>query len=546
MDGPVERARAAVLGRLWSALRREPLDFVVGVRVAGGTAELTLRDGRVLRGPAPAPFGPHPPGLAVTLTGPATTDRAIAADHAAGADRTGAPDRTTGPNRLDGPNRSDRTDASGGGAVLDDPAALVRELPVAGRERFAEELGDSVANLALAYAEAPPPPTLGALAAMPAADAAVLGEQLVVAGHPLHPGCRTRLGMSAAEVRAYAPEHRPVVPVRWWAVPAGRWWSPAGLPPLLPVHPWQEAHVLGRYGGLLSPTDRVTAARPLMSLRTVAADGRTHLKLAVDVQMTSAVRRVSAAAVHNGPLLSGLVAGLAPAGFGVLAEDAGGAVCVGGEPVPALAVLRRAAPVGPAGSVVLPLAALSADGAPGRPPLAVQAARAAYGGDPVAFLRALLRVLLPPLAALLRAGVALEAHGQNTLVVLAAGRPVGLRYRDFGGVRVSAARLAAAGVAAPPLRGAVPCDDPAVLRTTVAAAAGVVVGELVAVLGRAGAEPGRCWAAVGGELAAAFAGADRAALLAAPVPVKATTAMRLAGDPLAERWAAMPYGWEGP
>lgn len=504
-----EQAAAAVLSRLWQALLREPVPGVADVDTRSGRARVRWADGQVAHGPTAAPFAPAPAGLRVRFGGTAHTD----------------------------------------------PARLVAALPLpaAPRARLAAEVADSVANLAMAYRQAPAPPDLAALTALPPADAAVLAEQLVVDGHPLHPCCRTRLPMTRAQVRAYAPEYRPVVPVRWWRVPAGRWHSTgAGLPPLLPVHPWQEAHLDPAAHGL-RPDARVSATRPLMSLRTVALDAATHLKLAVDVQMTSAVRRVSPAAVHNGPLLSDLTAAIARRlpGFEVLAETAAGAVCVDGRPQPALAVVRRRAPRLAAGQLALPLAALTAAGTADAPPLAVQAARLAYRGDPAALLDGLLGVLLPPVMALLAAGVALEAHGQNLLVVLESGRPVRLLYRDFGGVRVSPRRLAAAGFPAPPLVGDVVSDDPRVLRTKLAAAVGVVVGQLVAVCAAAGADEGGCWARVSRHLAAACAAvpgaaADEAAWRSAPVPVKATTAMRLADDPLADRWAQLPYGWEGP
>lgn len=495
VDAAWGRARAAVLGRLWGALLREP---VPGAAVAADGVR--WRDGRLLRGPAWRPFDEAPAGMRLWLAG-----REYA-----------------------------------------DPAELAAALPVPGAARLAAELADSVRNLASAYLHAPPPAALGRLAALPAAEAAVLAEQSVIAGHPLHPGCRTRLPMTAAQVRAYGPEHRPVVPVRWWRVPDGRWWSPSGAPPLLALHPWQARRVAAHCPGL-RPGARVDAARPLMSLRTVAVDALTHLKLSVDVQMTSAVRRVSAAAVRNGPVLGALVAALAP-GLVVLGEYGGGAVLVEGEPSGSWAMLRRRAPLARPGEVVVPLAALAVSGPAG--PLAVQAARAGYGGDLVGFLDALAAVLLPPVVAALAGGVALEAHGQNTLVALAGGRPVRVYYRDFGGVRVAPRRLAAAGVPAGPLAGDVVCADPRELRTTVAAAVGVVVGEVVAVLERAGGDPAACWAAVSRRLAAAFAAAgdrwgDEAALRAEPVPVKATTAMRLADAPLVNQWAWLPFGWDG-
>jgi siderophore synthetase component len=202
--------------------------------------------------------------------------------------------------------------------------------------------------------------------------------------------------------------------------------------------------------------------------------------------------------------------------------------------------------------VVLPLAALAAASPADGRPLAVEAVKA-YAGDPVAYFAALCRVLLAPALALLHAGVALEAHGQNALVALRGGRPVRLLYRDVGGVRVSPARLRAAGAQVPPLRGDLPTDDPDVLRTKLAAAVGVVLAEQVHVLSRhAGADPHALWAAAGAATRAAYAQlpiaarGDRDALLDRPLPVKATTAMRLAADPLADLWATLPHPIGGP
>src|SRR5439155_730470 len=81
-------------------------------------------------------------------------------------------------------------------------------------------------------------------------------------------------------------------------------------------------------------------------------------KTAVDVQMTSAVRTVSPAAVHNGPLVSALLADLArrTTGLAILEETAAGAVLVDGEPCRSLAVVMRRAPRRAAGEGVLPLA----------------------------------------------------------------------------------------------------------------------------------------------------------------------------------------------
>lgn len=533
----VPGARAAVLGRLWVALCREPVAGVVGRVRRGDEYVVELADGRRVAGPAQAaaPFAVCAPGLAVRVAGPA-----------------------------------------GDGRCFDDPAALAAAiLPGAAGvggsvARFAAELANSVANVALARAAQATAGVVGAGQGTQVASAgrggrgaSVVGElgatdlveweSRVVDGHPLHPACRTRAGMSTSEVLAYAPEHRPTVSLRVVAVPAKRWLATgAGLPPLLPVHPWQYEHVLGAYGWLRD-TGRRMPCRPLMSLRTVVPVDQPwhHLKTAMDVQMTSAVRTVSAAAVRNGPPVTAFLAELAAraggGGLTVLRETAAGAVVVDGEPCRSLAVVVRQAPVARPGEVVLPLAALAAGARGGDVPPAVAAVAAGYGGDARGFVADLAGLLLRATLGLLRLGVALEAHGQNTLVALRGGRPVRVLYRDVGGIRVSPRRLRGHGLTPPALHGDLAEDDPQQLRDTLFAALGTVLGEQVAVLSRGcGVEAGGLWRAVAAaarRVAAELppdAAADAAALWDATWPVKATTAMRLAADPLEVIWARQP------
>nr|MDT0657668.1 IucA/IucC family protein [Micromonospora sp. DSM 115978] len=514
-------ARAAVLARLWGALARESVPGVAGRVERGGRLTLRLADGRRVVGPAAAaaPFAVAAAGLAVSVRGGSTD-----------------------------------TDEQRGYAGPDgygDPAELVRVCGLAGG--FADEVANSVANLALARAARPAARTgAGGLVEPPGG-----WESLVVDGHPLHPCCRTRSGMSVRQVLAYGPEHRPVVALRLVRVPADRWLSTgAGLAPLLPVHPWQFERLVDGHPWLRD-SGRTLPARPLMSLRTLCPVGEPgrHVKTAVDVLMTSAVRTVSAAAVRNGPPLSAFVAGLAErsgTGLTVLREPAAGAVLVDGHPCRSLAVVERRVPPTPPGEVVLPLAVLAAAGADGRPVVAA-AVDAGCAGDPVAWVAALARVVLAGPLALLRLGVAMEAHGQNTMVVLRGGLPVGLRYRDVGGVRVSAARLSGHGLSPPPVHGDLASDDPQVLRDTLFGALGTALGEQVAVLSRVYAvAPATLWAAVARQarrVARRWAdGGDAAALFAPTWPVKATTAMRLAADPLDVVWArvANPLAGAGP
>jgi staphyloferrin A synthase len=395
------------------------------------------------------------------------------------------------------------------GQRYDDPGDLARALwPDSG---FATEVDNSVANLALARTRE--------------GDDEGDVEQLVVDGHPLHPCCRTRGGMTVADVLAYAPEHRPVIRLRRLRVPQDRWHGDG--PPILYAHPWQADRLRDEHPWLADDGE-TGPVRPLMSLRTVAPlDGGDHVKTAVDVQMTSAVRTVSPAALHNGPRLSRLLRELtAGMPLTVLAETAAGAVLVDGVPQRRMAYLRREAPrVGP-GEQAVPLGALA-------PSKLIR-----DGGDPYRWLEDLARLLWPPLLTLLNRGVALEAHGQNTLVVLRHGRPHRILYRDLGGVRVSPARLRAAGWDPPPLHGDVISDDPHVLRTKLAAAAvGTVATELVTLLARQhDADPARLWRVVAAAIHSAGT-ADATALLREPLPVKATTAMRLAAEPLDDIWA---------
>ena len=194
--------------------------------------------------------------------------------------------------------------------------------------------------------------------------------------------------------------------------------------------------------------------------------------------------------------------------------------------------------------MALPLAALAAPSPADGRPLAAEAVQAGYAGDPVAFFGALVDVVLPPLLALLHAGVALEAHGQNTLVVLRGGRPVRLLYRDVGGVRVSAGRLRRPGSIRRRCAATSPPTTRRCCAQAFAAAVAAALAEQVATLDRCfGTGPDPLWARAAAT--ARRGRRRRQGAAAGPLPVKATTAMRLAGDPLDDQWAWLPNPMEG-
>src|SRR4029453_10099182 len=108
-----------------------------------------------------------------------------------------------------------------------------------------------------------------------APDPLVYLEQSVVDGHPLHPCARPRMGLTETEVRAYAPEHRPVVRLQPVAVPPQRWYGVNG-PPMLWMDSWQYARPRDEHPWL-TPNGPVILARPLMSLRTLAVPPFSHV-----------------------------------------------------------------------------------------------------------------------------------------------------------------------------------------------------------------------------------------------------------------------------
>ncbi|MFD6972397.1 IucA/IucC family protein [Streptomyces sp. NPDC059949] len=465
-------ARAAVLTRLWRALAYEPLPWITGREPGPHGLTLRLAGGSRLAGPPPDAYATE-----------AYVNELL----------------------LDGrPYRQ--------------AARLVRALGVPHGEEFAAELDASTASLALSRAGRP------AAGEDVAARTTWEWEQRIVDGHPYHPNCRSRPGFSVAEQLAYAPEHRPVVTLGLVAVRAeeclvtGDW--PAALREagriLVPVHPWQAAHVLKH--------ERVRsgfAAHPLMALRTLApADGGAHVKTALSARLTSSVRDISVYSIETAAAVSAFAQGLSERLDGRLHITRTLGATTAHSPDLA-AVLREPPEVyadASAGERVLPVAAL-AGFAPAR--------SAAWRAE---FARLALSVCLR----VLELGVALEAHGQNLLVVLSpTGAPLRLVYRDLADIRISPARLVRHGLPVPPLSGRLITDDVTVLRRKLFGS--LLTGALGATAGSAGA-----FADAFAEAASLPPSTDREALLTGPLPTKALTLMRLSPGVPGDQWAQLP------
>ncbi|MFJ3641151.1 IucA/IucC family protein [Streptomyces sp. NPDC090108] len=323
-------------------------------------------------------------------------------------------------------------------------------------------------------------------------------EQALLLGHPLHPAPKSREGFTEAETRLYSPESRGSFPLHWMAAaPAllatDSAWTERGRPvtadhltrelcgtplPLpegyaaLPLHPWQAREVRHRPevavlldSGLLRDLGPFGAPwHPTSSVRTVhRSDAPAMLKLSLGLRITNSRRENLRKELHRGVEVHRLLrTGLSKQwqavheSFDIVRDPAWLAVdAPDGLPVPGLDVMLRHNPFSPADDVGCvaglvsprPLAVPGVDSSSGQggwahgSRLAQLVARlAVHTGRPVGavaaewFLRYLEQVVRPVLWLDGEAGIALEAHQQNTLVLLDHdGWPVGGRYRDNQG-----------------------------------------------------------------------------------------------------------------
>lgn len=312
---------------------------------------------------------------------------------------------------------------------------------------------------------------------------------------PFHPLGRARHGFDDGAAVAYGAEHGRLFPLDWWAVARERCAVAPGADPdgpasalldaaqraqlaaelarrglgashvALPVHPWQAEHSLPKTfareiaEGRLVPLDmRGPLAAATSSLRTLAFPARPglHLKLPLDVQTLGVRRTLPPQSLHNGLHGAGLLAAARArepwlrrhviladeAAFWHVTEPGGDLFA---ERPALLGCAIRRLPMDDA--VPVPLASFAVAPLGGLPP-AVRALGLG-AGDLGPLFAGLADLVVGTALGGACLGFVPELHGQNALVLMAAGRPARLLLRDHDTVRCAPVWLAEAGLEPP-------------------------------------------------------------------------------------------------
>lgn len=301
-------------------------------------------------------------------------------------------------------------------------------------------------------------------------------DSALAEGHPYHPCFKSRTGFSTADHARFGPECARPFRLEWLALrrsdiafslpgTEADFWrrelgtdqeiladrlARAGLDfethTVLPVHPWQMRHLAqGALRSWLADAravrlgvagPRYVASQSLRTLHNRDEPGASSVKLSLSVVSTSSLRILDPHFVLTGPALSRWLARIVASDallrgryrMDILAEHAAALVDRQGPLAGQLAAIWRESPKLAPGEAAVPFNALTAREADGVAFVAPWLSR--YGLH--AWLDRLVEVAVMPVWHLLVAqGVALEAHGQNMILVHRDGWPERIILRDF-------------------------------------------------------------------------------------------------------------------
>lgn len=336
-------------------------------------------------------------------------------------------------------------------------------------------------------------------------------EQLIVHGHTLHPCTKTKLGFSSEEVVRYSPECGGEPPLSFVAIKhdlikvtsleeqlfcellyqqfpnlkasiqkelieKGLDWRDYDI---IPVHPWQLKHTIPTmYEEELRNKEIVILSKKvytyaLASLRTllpkeVGRKALFHIKTAINVQATSAVRTVSPPSTIHGPKLSALFTTILEKETSIsqklhLLKEYGGAYFQKKNAVSKdqafelgknLAAIIRQNPEElinfEKNEIAIPAVSLICESPFSKKPILLELIDQykksnnieSYVDSIKGFLASYAKLCFETLIPLMsKYGVSFEAHLQNSIPIFKDGTPIRLIVRDYGGIKVNMNRL---------------------------------------------------------------------------------------------------------
>ncbi|MGC4376453.1 IucA/IucC family protein [Fictibacillus sp. Mic-4] len=345
-------------------------------------------------------------------------------------------------------------------------------------------------------------------------DASLFFEQLSVEGHNLHPGAKTKLGMEPKDVLRYAPEFNGEAAIQFAGIrkdyaefafieentkdvneflfteyptlrkAVEQEFTARGLRVndfiFVPVHPWQlknaipviykqeiEEEIVVPIGGFQVPGGATSSFRTVVPFKNGGVP-KHAIKVAVNSQMTSTVRSISANTTNNGPVFTRIIRSIMQQEselaekFVPICECAGFNFKLKETDMNHLksrnlsALLRENVESFTAKDEVAIVGSSLFSESPITEKIIFAELIETYAKviDETSLRRAAFRfiseyvsIALPGfLTLMVKYGIGLEGHLQNSIIIFKDSRPVRMLFRDWGGARIFADRLPVANV----------------------------------------------------------------------------------------------------